>query len=340
MSTENSRPGWLKQLKQFETPSRWRAIWQVVNSAVPYAAIGVLMYFTMQWGFPVWATILLAIPAAAFLVRMFIIFHDCGHGSFFKSQTANRIVGTAMGVLTFTSFGNWRYGHGIHHSSSGNLDRRTIGEVWTLTVEEYKASPWYRRLAYRVYRNPFVMFGIAPLLLFVVSQRFPDKHSGKKQVRSVWITNGFIAAIVLAATFTIGIGPYLLIQMSIMYFAGMAGIWLFYVQHQFDPGYWERAEEWNFVDAAIEGSSYYKLPKILQWFSGNIGLHHVHHLRPRIPNYNLQRCLDSIPELQVKDHLTIRESFRSIWMNLWDEANGRLISFRQLDRRRAGAAAV
>ncbi len=330
MDTFSSRPDWLSRLKSFEQPVRWRALWQLVNTLVPYAVLLVAMYLSITRGFPIWVPLILALPAAAFLVRLFVIFHDCSHGSFFASRRANRIVGTILGVLSFTAYGSWQHGHGVHHSTSGNLDRRTIGEVWTLTVDEYRASPWYTRLGYRIYRNPFFLFGVAPLLLFVIVQRFPHKLSKARQIRSVWITNVLIAAVVVAAAFTIGLPTYLLIQVPIMYFAGMAGIWLFYVQHQFDPGYWERAEEWNSVDSAMEGSSYYKLPKILQWFSANIGLHHVHHLKPRIPNYNLQRCLDTIPELRLKDHLTVRQSVRSIWLNLWDEANGRLIGFREL----------
>jgi omega-6 fatty acid desaturase (delta-12 desaturase) len=286
-------------------------------------------------------TLALAVPGAAFLVRLFVIFHDCSHGSFFPNRTANRVGGHVLGILTFTAYGSWQHGHGVHHSTSGNLDRRTIGEVWTLTTEEYDASPRLTRLAYRIYRNPIFMFGIAPLLLFVVSQRFPHKKDSRRQRKSVWITNAAIVAIVATAWATIGLGTYALIQLPIMYLAGMAGIWLFYVQHQFDPGYWKREEEWHTVDAAMDGSSYYKLPAVLQWFSGNIGLHHVHHLRPRIPNYNLQRCLDAIPELRLKDHLTVRASLRSLWLNLWDESRDRLVSFAQHRRDQAvGSAAA
>jgi omega-6 fatty acid desaturase (delta-12 desaturase) len=338
METKKKKPSWLAQLKEYEKPVTWRAIWQLTNTLIPYAGLVVLMYLSIRGGYPAWVTILLAIPAAAFLVRLFVFFHDCSHGSFFPSRKANRIVGHILGVMTFTAFGSWQHGHGVHHSTSGNLDRRTIGEVWTLTAKEYVDSPWWKRAAYRIYRNPVFMFGLAPLLLFIVVQRKPHKLDNKRQRRSVWITNAAIAGVVLLASATIGLGTYLLIQLPIMYFAGMAGIWLFYVQHQFDPGYWKREEEWHSVDAAMEGSSYYKLPRILQWFSGNIGLHHVHHLRPRIPNYNLQRCLNAIPELRLKDHLTIKASIASINMNLWDEVNDRLISFRTLRKATPSAA--
>ena len=338
MERNDKKPIWVAQLKTYEKPVTWRALWQLANTLIPYAGLLILMYLSVQAGYPAWVTILLAMPAAAFMVRLFVLFHDCSHGSFFPSQRANRVVAHVLGILAFTAYGSWRHGHGVHHSTSGNLDRRTIGEVWTLTAQEYVESPWYTRLAYRIYRNPVFMFGVAPLLLFVLVQRKPHKLDNKRQRRSVWITNGALLAVALLASVTIGLGTYLLIQLSVMYFAGMAGIWLFYVQHQFDPGYWKREEEWHTVDAAMEGSSYYKLPKVLQWFSANIGLHHVHHLRPRIPNYNLQRCLDAIPELRLKDHLTVKKSFGSVHMNLWDEVNDRLISFRTLRKATPSAA--
>ncbi len=340
MEPKKTKPAWVAELKDYEEPSTWRAIWQLANSLVPFAGIVALMYLSIPAEYPTVVTILLAIPAAAFLVRIFVLFHDCSHGSFFPNRTANRVVGHILGVLTFTPYGSWQHGHGVHHSSTGNLDRRTIGEVWTLTAQEFVESQWWTRVAYRIYRNPFFMFGLAPLLLFVVQQRKPHKLDNKRQRRSVWITNAAIAGIVVLSTLTFGLGTYLLIHLSIMYFAGMAGIWLFYVQHQFDPGYWKREEEWHGFDAALEGSSYYKLPKVLQWFSASIGLHHVHHLRPRIPNYNLQRCLDNIPALRLKDHLTIRQSVRSINMNLWDEVNDRLISFRTLRKATPGKASA
>ena len=332
METINPRPEWLAQLKPFEAPVRRRAVWQLVNSLLPYLALLTLMYFVVSAGYPVWLELalilLLSIPAAGFLVRIFIIFHDCSHGSFFASRRANRTVGTILGLLTFTAYDSWRYGHGVHHAGSGNLDRRTIGEIWTLTLEEYRKSPWVKRLGYRIYRNPLFLFFTAPLLLFIVVQRLPDKIAHRRQVVSIITTDLFIAGIVAMAWLTIGLKAYLLIQLPVMYFAGMGGIWLFYVQHQFDPGYWERTGEWSRVDSALEGSSYYKLPGLLQWFSANIGLHHIHHLKPRIPNYNLQACLDAVPQLRLKDHLTIRRSLVSVRLNLWDEVNRRFIGFR------------
>lgn len=339
MERKQNQASWVAKLKKFEVPSTWRALWQLVNTIIPFGVIVTLMYLSVQAGYSPLVTILLAIPAAPFMVRIFVLFHDCSHGSFFPSRTANRVVGHILGTLAFTPYGSWQYAHGVHHSATGNLDRRSIGEVWTVTAGEFaKASRW-TRATYRLYRNPVFMFCLAPVLLFVLEQRLPYKRGSARQQRSVWITNAAIVAMLVLSSLTIGLGTYLLIHLSIMYFAGIGGVWLFYVQHQFDPGYWKREDEWHSVDSAMEGSSYYKLPGVLQWFSGNIGLHHVHHLRPRIPNYNLQRCLNAIPELRLKDHLTIRKSLRSITMNLWDEAAERLVSFRTFRKSRATPAA-
>lgn len=324
------RPEWTRALKRFEEPSARKAAWQLINTLVPYLGLVVLMYVTTRWNWPVWSTILLGIPAGALLVRLFIFFHDCVHGSYLRSRRAITILGNVLGVLTFTPFSEWRHSHGVHHSTAGNLDRRGIGDVWTMTVEEYAASTPLRRFLYRFVRNPFVMFGLGPIAMFLIMNRIPGPHSSRKQILNVVFTDVVIAAIILAVAFTIGIKTYLLIQLPIIYFGGIAGIWLFYVQHQFDPSYWARTEDWASMEAAMEGSSYYKLPRVLQWITGSIGLHHVHHLRPRIPNYNLQRCLDAIPELRLVNPLTIRRSLGSVRLNIWDERSGRLLSFRAL----------
>jgi len=285
------------------------------------------MYLTMQWGWPYWGTLVFAIPAAGLLVRLFIVFHDCCHGSFLRSRRATRTIGTILGVLTFTPFGDWRHAHGIHHSSSGNLDRRGVGDIWTMTVKEYQQSSRWKRLQYRLFRNPLVMFGLGPIYTFLIQNRFPGSYATKGERANVALTNGAILAVAAVATLTIGIVPYLLIQLPVIVIAGVGGIWLFYVQHQFDPSYWARDGEWESVDAALHGSSYYRLPPVLQWLSGNIGLHHIHHLLPRIPNYRLQQCLEEIPELRLERPLTIARSIRSVRLNLWDEANGELVSF-------------
>ncbi len=319
----------LARMARFEKPSTARAVVQLADTLIPYFALICLMIFSTQQGWPKWSTLMLSLPAGAFLVRIFIFFHDCCHGSYLVSRRAMSALGFFLGVLTFTPFGEWRLSHGIHHSTSGNLDRRGTGDVWTMTLKEFQASPWHIRIKYRLFRNPLVMFGLGPLFTFVIGQRFPARKSGKRQVKSVILTDIALLAIIITASLTIGLQAYLLIQLPVMFFAGLGGIWLFYVQHQFDPSYWARSSDWNPVEAALQGSSFYKLPKLLQWFSGNIGLHHIHHLRPRIPNYNLQTCLDQLPELQLPSPLTLRKSLGSIYLNLWDEAQHRLLSFRE-----------
>ncbi len=332
-NAQQARPAWIPALKRYERPSAGSAAIQLADTLIPYFALLTLMYLTISGGWPYWATLLLAVPAGGFLVRSFIIFHDCCHGSYLRSKRAMRIIGTVLGVLTFTPFDDWRHAHGIHHSTAGNLDRRGVGDVWTMTVDEYRRSSWLHRLGYRLFRNPLVMFGLGPFYTFLVINRFPGPYATKREKMHVHFTNAAILAVAGVAAATIGIVPYLLIQLPVILIAGTMGIWLFYVQHQFDPAYWARTEEWGSVEAALDGSSFYRLPAVLAWFSANIGLHHIHHLRPRIPNYRLQQCLKENPELQLKDHLTIRTSLKSVRLNLWDEANSRLLSFRELSRR-------
>jgi omega-6 fatty acid desaturase (delta-12 desaturase) len=268
--------------------------------------------------------------AGGILVRVFILFHDCCHGSFFASRRANTILGYVSGILTFTPYEDWRYAHNIHHATAGDLDRRGIGEIRTMTIAEYLAAPMQRRLAYRIYRNPFVLFGPGAALLFLFFQRFTTKGAGKRERRSVILTNVALLAIIAAASATIGLQTYLLIQLPIILIAGSLGLWLFYIQHQFESVYWARNETWDPLKVALEGSSYFKLPKILQWFSGNIGLHHIHHVRPSIPNYNLQQCYDDMPAFQAVVPLTILTSLKSLRLSLYDEKQKKLISFRSL----------
>jgi len=318
---------WRQALSPYGQPSYRKAIWQLVDTLVPYLALWALMVYLCREGYSYWITLALAVPAGALLIRIFIFFHDCCHGSFFASRRANRILGHLAGILTFTSFDNWRYAHIAHHTTAGSLDRRGMGDIWTLTVEEYAAASWPTRLAYRLFRNPIVLFGVAPAVLFLILQRFSNKNARKRERRSVILTNLGVVAFILAASWAIGWQTYVMIQLPIIVVAGAIGVWLFYVQHQFEGVYWARQDEWDSTKAALEGSSYYKLPQILQWFTGNIGLHHIHHLRPGIPNYNLQRCYDDIPALQAVEPLTIRRSLRSLWLNLWDEKEQALVSF-------------
>ena len=312
---------------KYQTPSTWRALWQIVNTLVPYASIWYLMYLTRATP---WLALPLAALAGAFLVRVFIIFHDCGHGSFFKSSIANDTVGFLSGILTFTPYYHWRWEHAIHHSSAGDLDRRGTGDVWTLTVQEYLESSRGRKFAYRLARNPIVLFVLAPLFLFLVRQRFTSSKANKRERHSVHAMNAAIFGMAAALSFVFGIKEYLLIQLVILMVAGGAGVWLFYVQHQFEGVYWERGEDWSYTAAALQGSSFYKLPRVLQWFSGNIGFHHIHHLSSRIPNYNLEKCHQADPLFQSVKPITLFSSFKSFTFRLWDEKRRQLVGYRHL----------
>ena len=283
------------------------------------------MYLTLDVSY--WITLGLAVPAAGFLTRIFIVFHDCGHGSFFKSRKANRILGFFAALLTFMPSYYWSHHHASHHANAGDLDHRGDGDVWTLTVQEYLALPLLKRIGYRIYRNPFFLFGVAPLYLFLIQYRYWRPGANSRVRWSAIRTNVALVAIVIAASLTIGIKAYIMIQLPIMIVGGSAGIWLFYVQHQFENTYWARHEEWSYVRHALEGSSFYKLPRILQWFSGNIGFHHIHHLSPRIPNYNLQKCHESHPMFQAVKHVTLWSSLQCLGYRLWDEERKKLVGF-------------
>jgi omega-6 fatty acid desaturase (delta-12 desaturase) len=247
------------------------------------------------------------------------------------------VLGRVLGVLVFTPFAEWRHSHLGHHATSGDLDRRGTGDMWTLTVDEYVASSRAVRLRYRLARNPFLMLLFGPLLVFLVSNRIPPRAASRERVMSVVYTDLALAAIVVAAAFTVGLRAYFMIQLPVLFLGGAWGIWLFYVQHQFEPSYWVRGQEWSYERAGLQGSSYYRLPKILQWFSGNIGLHHVHHLRPRIPNYNLQRCLEATPSFQLPRPLTLLRSIRCARLSLWDERAHAFVGFRAAVRPRLAA---
>jgi acyl-lipid omega-6 desaturase (Delta-12 desaturase) len=312
-------------LTQFQVASRSRACWQVINSFVPYALLWLAMDRALSVSY--WLMLPIAPLSAGFLVRIFIIFHDCGHGSFFKSKRANNAVGVIAGLVNMTPYRHWRWQHALHHGTSGDLDRRGIGDIWTLTVEEYLNSTRWRRAAYRVARNPVVLFLIAPIFVFMVQHRFASRNSPPRERQSVRYTNLCLGAAVLLMSVLIGLKSFLIIQLSVSAFAGAIGLWLFYVQHQFEGAYWARTTSWSFVDAALRGSSFYKLPRILQWFSGNIGYHHIHHLSPRIPNYNLQRCHEADPSLETIKPVTLRESLKSLTYRLWDEKHNKYVGF-------------
>ena len=326
--TSGAKPEWFAQLATFGHADLRKAIVQVFTTLVPYAALWALMYVTIRQGLPYALTLGLGVLAAGFLVRTFIIFHDCGHGSFFKSRRANRILGTITGILTFTPYEEWRLAHARHHATAGDLDRRGQGDVYTMTVEEYRDAPLWLRVGYRVFRHPVIMFGIGPVWVFLLSQRFTPKGAGRGARISTWLTNAVLLAIMVGAAFTIGLRTYVLIQLPVILMAASAGIWLFYVQHNFEGVYWARHEEWDSLRAAMEGSSYYRLPKLLQWITGSIGLHHIHHLRATIPNYHLQPAYDAIPEVQAVRPLTPRRSLKSLSLRLYDEEAGTMVGFR------------
>jgi omega-6 fatty acid desaturase (delta-12 desaturase) len=323
---------WRKIVNKYQNPDTRKSIWQLTNTLVLYAVLWAVMIFSLNWSY--WITLLLAIPTGGMAVRLFIIFHDCGHGSFFKSSKANHRVGSIIGVLVFTPYFYWRQSHAIHHATAGNLDKRGTGDVWTMTVEEYLAASKWKRFSYRVYRNPFMMFVIGPVFMFLISQRIPSYPYKKREKNSVHWTNLGIVIFVTVMSLFIGFKNFWLIQLPVIWIASSVGVWLFYVQHQFEGVYWERAKEWDFVKAGLEGSSFYKLPKVLQWFTGNIGFHHIHHLSPKIPNYKLEKCHRENPIFQVTP-VDILRSLKALSYRLWDEHAGKLVHYRYLKHYRS-----
>ena len=311
-----------------------RSIFQLVTTATPFVALLAVMAWASHDRY--WLTLLLAIPAAGLLVRLFVIQHDCGHSSFFRSRAANDFAGRALSILTLTPYYSWKRDHAAHHASTGNLDRRGRGDVETMTVVEYQASSPLRKLSYRLFRNPLVMVMLGAPINFILLQRFPKPHElrNAKSLRSIlWLDFGLLVAFGLACLL-FGARPVFGTYLPVIIIASWIGNWLFFVQHQFDGAHWERDGEWDFHVAALSGSSYFKLPPVLQWFSGNIGLHHVHHLCSRVPNYRLQACLDAAPELQeIAKVITLRESL-SCWRRaLWDERRNLLVAFGDLPAR-------
>lgn len=322
-----SWPAWHAALTAYKISDNRKAFWQLANTLIPYGCLWYLMIRSMQSGYPYALTLLLALPAAAFLVRIFILFHDCVHGSFFPSRRANTFFGYLFGVLVFTSFEDWRFSHLRHHVTYANLDTRGFGDIWTLTLTEYKNSPRATQLFYRLYRNPVVLIGLGALFTFLLRHRLPARRVKRKEIMSIVFTNLLLALVILAAVHGMGWRTYLLIQLPVLWIAGVAGIWLFYVQHQFEGVYWARKTEWEALRAAMDGSSFYHLPPVLRWFSGNIGYHHVHHLASRIPNYRLKECHEAIPALKAKPPLTFRQSLASVRLKIWDERRQELVGF-------------
>jgi acyl-lipid omega-6 desaturase (Delta-12 desaturase) len=324
---------WKALVARFQTPCWWRAGWQLGSTLLAYAATWFVMWLAL--GVSWWLVLPLLPLASGLLVRIFIICHDCGHGSFFPSRQANDIVGAITGLLTFTPYRHWRAEHAVHHGATGDLDRRGVGDVWTMTVREYLAASRGRRFAYRFNRSPFVLFVAAPFVLFALLQRWPSRGMKGREVWSVWGTNLALVGMFAVGGAIFGWGTFAILQSLVISIAGAIGIWLFYMQHQFEHAYWQRGERWDYVTAALQGSSFLRLPKVLQWFSGNIGFHHIHHLSPRIPNYHLERCHASDPLFQSVQPMTLRSSWKSMHLRLWDERSQRLVGFRHLRRRRS-----
>ncbi len=320
---------WGRRLAPYRQPSTRRALLELAATVLPFVLAWALMALALQVG-QYWLYGLLLLPAAGLLVRLFMIQHDCGHGAFFARRLGNDWLGRAISVFTLTPYDHWKRSHAIHHASSGNLDRRGIGDIDTLTVAEYRAlSPW-ARLRYRAYRHPLVMFGIGPAYLFVLEHRLPlgFMRKGWQPWISTMATNLAVAVAAGLLIWTIGLVPFLLVHGPIVVLGAGAGVWLFYVQHQFETTQWSTAERWNVHDAALHGSSHYDLPPVLRWFTANIGVHHVHHLASRIPFYRLPEVLRDHPELKDVGRLTLGQSLRCVRLTLWDEAAQRLISFR------------
>ncbi len=316
---------WKKLIAEYQKPSLRSAVWQIVNTLVPYIATWVAIYFSRSYSY--WLTGGLVVLLGLLTMRTFIIFHDCCHGSFFESPRACQIVGYITGMLTFTPYGQWRWEHNVHHASSGHLDKRGTGDVWMMTLQEYLEASRWKRFSYRLARNPIILFIVGPLYLFLIWQRFPSPKASVKEKHSAHFMNIGIAAMALIMGSIFGFGTYLLLVVGTMLVAGGAGVWMFYVQHQYEGVYWERAEEWDYTAAALQGSSFYKLPRILQWFTGNIGFHHIHHLSPRIANYNLERCHNEIPLFQQIKPITLLSSLKSLGYRFWDEERQEMVGY-------------
>jgi omega-6 fatty acid desaturase (delta-12 desaturase) len=325
--TRATKPDWYKLTEPYARSRTMSSVGQLINSLIPYLLCMAFMAYCVLQEYPYLFTLLLAIVAAGFYVRIFILFHDCTHGALFNSPRWNRNIGYLCGVLVFTAFHDWRRTHAAHHIRAGDLDRRGFGDIWTLTLEEFRTAPLLIRLAYRLYRNPLVLFILGPSYYFLVGNRWPSKGARKRDILSVVYTNLALIFIIVTASLSVGLETYLLVQLPVIVIAGAAGIWLFYVQHQFKGVYWAHTTDWEPLKVAMQGASFYQLPKLLQWFTGNIGYHHLHHVRPAIPNYMLQSCHEAIPALQAVKPLTLRASLACIGLKLYDEEHQELVGF-------------
>jgi len=328
MSQQQNQKNLRKQVIPYEKSNLKASVWQMINTFVPFIILWILAYKSLSTS--IFLTLIFDLAAALFLIRIFIIFHDCCHQSFFKNKTANKVLGTITGIVTLFPFSQWKHSHSIHHATSSNLDKRGVGDMWVLTVDEYVSATVWTKIAYRLYRNPLIMFGFGPIYIVLITNRFNAKNAKLKERLNTYITN--IAIVGLSALFCWQIGweNFLIIQGPIFFVSAALGIWLFYVQHQFEDTYFEEDENWDYVKAAVEGSSFYKLPKLLQWLTGNIGYHHVHHLSPRVPNYNLEDVHNNTLPLQNVPTITLKTSLSSLKFRLWDQENKKFISFKEL----------
>jgi acyl-lipid omega-6 desaturase (Delta-12 desaturase) len=326
---------WNRLLAPYRSPILWRSLWQLVSTAALFAAFWYATLAALDVGY--WLTLLLAVPTAMMVVRLFMLQHDCGHASFFKSRTANDVVGSVLGVITLVPYTYWRKTHALHHATSGDLDGRDLGDIDTLTVREYLSRTKLKRALYRCYRHPLVLLVVGPVWQFILKHRLPldIPRSWKKEWASVHWTNVGLAAVVIAMCWLVGWQRFLMVQLPITVIAGAIGVYLFYVQHQYEDTYWRYREAWNYYAAGLEGASHLVMPKMLQWCTANIGLHHIHHVASRIPNYRLQRCFDEIPALRQVTTLTLTDSVRTLRLTLWDEDTKQLVGFRDLKRIRA-----
>jgi omega-6 fatty acid desaturase (delta-12 desaturase) len=335
MISRPSRAPGRDTLAPFAVPCPWRGLLAVATSVLPYLALTGAIYATLSVSVPL--TVALTILAAGFLVRVFVMYHDCTHGSLLPSRRANAVLGTALGLLVLSPFVRWRHDHAVHHATAGDLDRRGVGDIVTLTVEEYAARSWRGRLGYRLLRNPLVLFGLGPIIAMAIGPRIVARGARPRMRNSVLATDVGVAVLVGGLCWLIGWPDFLLVWAPPAMLAGSVGIWLFYVQHQFEDTYWQRKVEWTYADAALRGSSYLKLPPVLRFFTGNIGLHHVHHLNARIPNYHLQRAHESSQLFADIPTLTLWDGLRAVRLKLWDERAGRLVTFAQARRSRPTA---
>lgn len=316
-----------KQMAPYEKSNMKDSIRQLSNTIIPFVLLWYLAYKSLAISY--FFTLALAIVAAGFLIRIFIIFHDCCHFSFFKSRRANKIIGTITGIITVFPFSQWQHDHSVHHATSGNLDKRGTGDIWMLTIDEYLSLSTMQRLGYRLYRNPIIMFGLGPIYNFLIKNRFNRKGARINERLNTYFTNIAIVGLYSFLCWLIGWQSFLLVQAPIFLISGAAGIWLFYVQHTFEDSYFEEDENWEYVKAAVEGSSFYMLPKPLQWITGNIGYHHVHHLSPRVPNYKLEEAHNQTEPLKNVPTVTLATSLQSLKFRLWDDQNKKFVTFKE-----------